>query len=422
MNIVTTASKVYVKPLVVMLTSLFENNKNRCINVYVLNTGYEKEEKEWIYSTLTNKKHRIILLKVDTNEFEGLLNTGSHYISVYFRLLAIKYLPKGITKYLSLGADTVINNNLDELYNIEFDDKLLVACSINSEEEILKRVHEGKQDPEDGGCFNADVVLYNLKRIREIYSLQNFIETIKSVEFSLDDQGILNYMFWDKTKYIDTKKYNNRGYDGISYDDIIIIHYSGLKPWEVYLSDDEINQFMNIKILNWLKGGSLNSFYMGMADIWWKYAKKTRIYMLLLEEKNIKTNFFMNTVRYEFLHTDKLMGRISGMALLAETTLKYGSISDCFYKKGINRCGLYGMGKAGQYVLKDLKEHDFEVVFYSDRKMYPEINVEYKKIEELKDIDIVLILCVMYDCEKIKNKLQKSINGNVILLSELLQK
>jgi hypothetical protein len=30
------------------------------------------------------------------------------------------------------------------------------------------------------------------------------------------DQGVLNYLFWDKAKYIDTPKYNNRGYRGIA--------------------------------------------------------------------------------------------------------------------------------------------------------------------------------------------------------------
>ncbi len=420
MNIATAINGKYAKYLLVMLQSLFKNNPNRPINVYVLNSGLGKTEQDMILDACKNPNHQIVFLEVDISLFDN-VRTMEFTVETYFRLAMLELLPIHVTRLLYLDVDIIVNASLDPLYDMTFEDQLIVACTHRKTEQELKEgIHLGTICPERGECFNAGVVLYNIEEIRGKYSFQDFEKVMQETDYYYD-QGVLNYLFWDKAIYIDTLKYNNRGYQGIDINDIVIIHYAAGNPWELWLSERELQELKGIELLDKKRDSTLNAYYMHLTSIWWDYAKETPVYDLLKYEREVKQDYFMRKiVREYFVPVNREIGRLRGTEMLINAVLKYGSIAECFCQQGVAGCAIYGLGKVGRYVLGDLKKNNFPVTCYIDRREYLEVSIPYRHVGEIEDISAPIIVCVMYDGEKIKKRLLERADTEVLLLSDML--
>lgn len=421
MNILTTASDDYFNPLAVMLTSLFCNNKNRAINVYILNSGYTMKQKEILFQLAINKKHKIILKKVEKDKFEGI--RWDNVTETAYKLLILEQLSKSMSRVLFIDADVIINKNLDIFYDTDFKNNVIMASGHNiSESKLKSQLKSGVLHPEYGECFNSGIILYNLEKLKHMYKFNDVINIARTINYKLGEQGIQNYLFWDKTLYVDSKIYNNRGYKGIPIEEVVFFHYAtNPRPWEISFTSEDIEFMSGLEVLKSEKYIFFTSFYADMIDIWWYYAKQSPVYETVLAKKEITQKFFEEKVVKDLLVSiNKDMKRLQLLASVTEIINRYGSISECLKSKGIKKCAIYGMGKAGQFVLNDLKRDHFTISYFSDQKNYPNLSIPYKTVDELKDEECPLIICVAYEQSSLKRKLTKKTRGKVILLSELL--
>ncbi|WP_026662625.1 glycosyltransferase family 8 protein [Butyrivibrio proteoclasticus] len=270
MNISLAFDNKYVPYAYVTLLSVFENNKDTDITIYVLQYDLTDEAKHKLEKLCNKYGNQIIYLFVDTSHFEGKLPTLQKWpVEVYFRLLLPDLLPEAVDRILYLDSDMIINSSLSELYDQDLDDYDMAACFdlylldtdlstfLYYRSDKLSDLFTSKK------YINSGCLLLNIDNLRKNYSIESYKAAAQELNNKIyaPDQDLINYVHRGRIKLIDSKKYNcpayiayreNRGDVNIVKKNVTILHFTGEKPW---------------------KGGS-HAHY-SIESIWWEYAYKT---------------------------------------------------------------------------------------------------------------------------------------------------
>jgi lipopolysaccharide biosynthesis glycosyltransferase len=247
MNILVTLDANYLKPLKVMLTSLFINNPGEKITTYLMHSSLTKEEIKEVENF--TKKHGQTLeeVRADPDLFSDAPVVKHFSVEMYYRLLAYKFLPESLDRILYLDPDILVINDLRKLYDEDINGYLYAAAY--HDRASVREINKIRLKPyEIDAYYNSGVLLMNLdeqrKRIKE-EELFEFVELNKK-KLILPDQDIINGLYSRKIKDIDETLYNfdARFYqyykltskNKIDMDYVInhtsIIHFCGKKkPW-----------------------------------------------------------------------------------------------------------------------------------------------------------------------------------------------
>lgn len=313
MNILCSTDRNFLYPTYVTMCSIVENHPSILIHFYLF-TGEDVslDDKEALKKYIESTGNTITYIDVNPNFYSNYIVCERFPIAAYYRLMAHEFLPETATRVLYLDVDIVVNKNIyDDFYCIDFEDKYLVATSHNPDPSyynILSSDLVNLESAAKGEFFNSGVLLMNLEKFRETnISLNDYDRAYKSCEEKnikvFYDQGLLNYMFYDKTIYLSSMDYNFRYSIPIDYKRRLdpkreykksIIHYTGMrqpyKPWDIRLTKDEIASFGNVPFSN--DYFFINSDLNDLFEIWWKYAEKTPVYDKITYECAIKTKWF----------------------------------------------------------------------------------------------------------------------------------
>ncbi len=269
-TIVFAPDENFVKYFGVALQSLIENSKNyEDYDIIVLEADISYKNKRLLYKMLPPN---FCLRFFNINECIK-QNFGNHSfkttaywsISTYYRLF-IPLIMQKYKKVLYCDSDLVFTENLQELFEIDFADKEILAVIdpispiISSELWLKKHFLEELHLSEPEKYFNAGVIMFNLANINHEQYFNKLCKIIAETKLVYLDQDILNILFEHKTKHISCK-WNYQWGINISrrnYDELIsgeyrkdfleaqekpaIIHYTtNKKPWflpyETYAHD-----------------------------------------------------------------------------------------------------------------------------------------------------------------------------------------
>lgn len=274
MNIAVATNISFLRYTYVMLTSLFENNRDSAINVYLLYRDIPDEHFSDFRDLSQKYKQKIHFTPVNETVFPGGLPQSDKWpVEIYFRLALPFILPKEISRILYLDADIIVCRSIKELYNSDFSGHSFCACEDTSsgklsetQNTLFSEICQG-----DFTYHNSGVLLMNLDKIRENYSLSFFLDKIAEKKDLLTafDQDLINYIFFGDFITLDRELYNlpARIYfnSGIGYDEVrkantSIVHFTGPKPWS---------------------GKNLRT---NIERIWWDYARLTPYYHSFLED------------------------------------------------------------------------------------------------------------------------------------------
>lgn len=424
MNIALMSSSEYSKYAFVMLKSLFISNEKYDITVYFL----YKELKENIIIELkdfTEKyNQKIEFIKVNLDDWKEFDINGLEP-EVYLEAMIPYVLPENIDRVLYLGIDIIVRKDLGELYFKNFEENYLIACThTGNTKKDIENIKTGICQPDTGDCFNSDVVVMDLTKLRKI-NLDEYIK-LKNHKFSYSVQGLLNYMFWDKTLYEDTKIWNNRLHE-CNIDEIAIMHFSAtIKPWDIIFDNgifDKINE-NNYFVTHFIYNQT--DFYKEKCIIWWEYAKGTPYYNIIQKEAEIRTNFFKK-VRHNWIsELDVLNKRVDSLSeknkKLSYLLVKMEEDKKWCQnvKERYSSIAIYGMGVVGDVLLKKCQESKLEVKYYIDQKNKC-INLPYKEINEIDESVGAIIICALYGIDEIKEKIKKYSNVKCISIIELFE-
>lgn len=255
MEIVCSTDNCYVMQTGIMLTSLFENNREADIRVHVLHNGIDSNSLALIERIAYDYGQKIKFYLVDETLFSAFpigrdgqnTHVGTSY-ATYYRLFLSELLPNDINRVLYLDGDIIVMDSLNELWTTDMHDKAIAAVpdSYNNKIEHYNRLRY----PQQLGYFNAGVLLINLDYWRTNNVVSAFCQYASARHDSLycHDQDILNYVFrdskivlplrynmlneyWFKTRHsVVSWEFDNQIHYGQQHP--AIIHFTGLpKPW-----------------------------------------------------------------------------------------------------------------------------------------------------------------------------------------------
>ncbi|MBE5847438.1 MAG: glycosyltransferase family 8 protein [Lachnospiraceae bacterium] len=270
MNVCTAANSKYVRYLYVMLFSLYQNNKG--IDLYILENDFTDEDKSLIEQLSLRYGNTVTFIHLNREDFNVLPTTYRYSIETYFRFKMIECLPENLDRILYLDVDLIIQGSVKELYDTDLGDNYFAACNCMMQPKLVPSKQKLFNRYDDLRYFNAGVMIWNLRRLRGNVCFEDFIRGGEKLNFDLPsvDQEILNYLYFDKTLYLNPYRYNYLVYrelsmekkekESINYDNVIIYHFCWYNPWQVGPKSET-------------------------HKIWWKYAKQTPFYIEFLEEQ-----------------------------------------------------------------------------------------------------------------------------------------
>lgn len=247
MNLLVTLDSNYIRPLKVMLYSLFINNPSGHFDVYLMHSSISDNDIKDLEGFVSNYRQNLFVIKIDNSYFQNAPVILHYTKEMYYRLLAYKFLPKKLDRILYLDPDILVINPINELYETELDGYLYAAAYHNVI--AVKEINRIRLYPyKINAYFNSGVLLMNLELQRKhidedkIYA---FIENNRS-KLILPDQDVINTLYSKQIKCLDEKLYN---YDTRFYKyykittnntcdmdfimkNTVILHFCGKKkPW-----------------------------------------------------------------------------------------------------------------------------------------------------------------------------------------------
>lgn len=207
----------YAMHLGICMVSILENNSDNFINMHILNNDISEinlnslKSLEGKYSNLKlnfydinnyfkkNDINDLIRNELENNDFYNLLG-----ISAFSRLFLEDILPLDIHKVLYLDADTLVLNNLAELFETDLEDNY-IAGVVDVMANITKYFY--KKDKKSTPFVNSGVLMINLDKWREIRFADLSIDLIKQYPDKnfLHDQNIINIICQGHVKLLNPK-------------------------------------------------------------------------------------------------------------------------------------------------------------------------------------------------------------------------
>lgn len=250
-NILCATDKNFVPYCGIMLTSLFENNKDELISVYLLvdDTVGEKDKDKYI-RLAKQYQQSINITHVDATTFEKYPVYNQQWTnSIYYRLLAAELLPTSIDKIIYLDADIIVTRSIREMWEVDVENYAVGAVI-----DIWapnKQVYERLNLKNDSQYFNSGSMVLNLKYWREHELSKQYMQYIKDnfEKLWFNDQDTLNGVLFDQ-KLMLSVTYNfqvlflkkslfdemtdEQKKDIIETKAPLIMHYSAsTKPWMI---------------------------------------------------------------------------------------------------------------------------------------------------------------------------------------------
>ncbi|MFP7481706.1 glycosyltransferase [Weissella paramesenteroides] len=313
-NVLFSGDKNVLKYLSVLMNSVIENVTDDVV-FHILYPKNDKDSVSIIESL--SKKFKIFGYGVDVELVKPLSNVAGNTwpSSAFFPLFAAQILPDSLDSVLVLDCDTLVVKNIDNLFNIKIDDKMVLATS-----SWIKGPAENYKPRKINYDFNSGVYIINLKKWRDQNINLNFWMSmqskLKAKKLTLFDQDLLNEAFSSsETKYIN-KSYNVNPskYDfakkSDEYDGIKILHFTNNKyfegkPWDLNLQKSDID---NSELKYYYK---IDSVIQEMVSFWWKFAEKSEFFDEFIHDASIRKNFYVKRAVSHFKREKILANKIS---------------------------------------------------------------------------------------------------------------
>ena len=212
-NILLTPSSAYFLPAIVVMMSAILHCKCPC-HFYVMESDWTEEQKGRCSDFIALYSGcEVNYITVDDNIFH-IFKPFKNTYSTYYKLLAHKYLPSSVKKILYLDPDTMIRKDIYDFYSIKFEDNYFIATN-----NLMEAPYKKNRDfhPEKSKLHllsntnsNPGVLIINTEKLRnddiDISTYENVLSEISDDNYWYEE-GLLNYLFTYKRKYVEAYKW-----------------------------------------------------------------------------------------------------------------------------------------------------------------------------------------------------------------------
>lgn len=341
MNIGLNITKDFVKYSYVLLMSIFENNRDYEVNVYIFSGNIEENDLAEMKKMAAIYDGNIILLTLKPNVISEIFKNPlpQHPIYMHTVYFMFQLLPNDVDRILVLDADMVVKKSLGELYETDFDDNYCICSNANCASEKNSFFQAFKEMKTD--LFTAACVLYNVSKIVKDFTFDDIADADAKVNEifgrSSEEFGFA-LLFKGKIKYVSEHKYGfyilpSTIYKFLGmtvqemkkmYDDVVVIHYHCAHPWVVSMVPTQ--------------------------KYWWEYAKKTPYY----------DEFHQQLLENEIINYEIELQKLASEEFLIDV------FENLFSKYVDKKIVLYGTGQKTQLLLRKLANYNFVGIIDND--------------------------------------------------------
>lgn len=258
LNILVQSSDYYAPIAGVMLTSLFENNKDiEKITVYLM-TGDMSEKNRTRFQALAEQYRRTIKFidaaKIDSFLDDHQLPKYRNSYAAYYKMFALEMIEDKLDRLIYLDADMVVTGSLIELITYDLGANTLGMCLDTVQLKYKKMIKCNSQF-----FYNTGMIVFDVKKWRETRCMNRIIEHITQVHaaYPVVDQDLMNIVFSNQittiplkyncitpifvyrdynflTQVFGTENYYSEKEVAAARDNPIILHFLpifGLRPW-----------------------------------------------------------------------------------------------------------------------------------------------------------------------------------------------
>lgn len=251
MNLLFSIDDSYVSHLETVLYSIKMNTPGQKFSIYVI-SDHRLAGQAQLTEFCQKLGMQFYPLVVDADDFANAPITARYPQTIYYRLLAHRYLPKDLKRILYLDADVLCINDLSPLYQTNLNGYLYASAihtNLTNTTEVINRIR--LQNFESRGYYNSGVLLMNLQAIRQDVHANDIFDYIRDHLLLLPDQDVLNALYGQRIKSVPDQLYNFDArklgvYQTISFgewnldwviNNTVILHYCGRdKPWKVNMN------------------------------------------------------------------------------------------------------------------------------------------------------------------------------------------
>lgn len=249
-NIVIVANEGYIQHAAVMLCSLFETNKNKEFDIFLLTDGILEQTQGRLQDLCTKYGSRLIVKMPEQELGTSLginlkeLPVGQWNTMMYYKLFMPVMLPQKCDRCLFLDVDMIINYDIDLLYNWNLDGAVIAAAEDMPDcIKIKERLHMQQTDK----YINSGVMVCDLKAWRAMESELPIFEYVKTVsDIIINEQDVIALYFKEQLTFLSIRWNMTTFYflrKPLIFDKYLpdlksaqrkpaIIHYSApIKPW-----------------------------------------------------------------------------------------------------------------------------------------------------------------------------------------------
>lgn len=278
----------------VMVTSLLENNTNS--NIFCVTSEIEENNKILLEDLVCKYESKIVF--IDERSINNIMNNRLINESAHIMFCHL-FLPKEVDRIIYISNDSIVNKNLQEIYELDFEDNYL---AVRGQSMVYDNNYKPGARPEKGQHFDSRFMVINVAKLRgsnieiKIEEALAYYTEINSV------QGLLNCIYKDSVKYIREMEYNfrysiyseaERNKINITFEPSVISYEkrdyffcgkNSFLPWNVNPDlqlEEEIKRIIcdipfelrNTYEINWK-----------IFRLWHHYAKKTSSYDIMISQ------------------------------------------------------------------------------------------------------------------------------------------
>lgn len=228
--------KQYVRHFLALLSSVFESTKKGGLHFHLIAPDVSIEQREGIETYIASHHARVEFYSFDQKVADELVLTGDWTPAVYYRLFFPLLVPVEAGRILYLDSDTLVLNDLSELFHEDMEGYPVAAVyDVYVQEQRLIGVAEGNY-------FNSGVLLIDLQKWREQNITEKTLDYLKQYPQKIlyVDQCGLNAVLKGNWKHLSARY--NLLYSYIPQDisngdlqrfisDKVIVHFTIHRPW-----------------------------------------------------------------------------------------------------------------------------------------------------------------------------------------------
>lgn len=213
MNIMIVTNSAYLKSTYIMLYSLFLQHHQEKMNIYLPYEDISENELAELTAFVESYAGKKICPLYVGEEFKTKVHSRNGInVETYYRILGINLLPESVERTLYLDVDMVIRGSLNALYETKLGNAAFAVCE--DIYGIINGFHAANKRrlliPEEYSYFNAGVMLYNVKFLRDTGAVEKILDNIYQnyERYEYNDQDVMNEMYYDNLVYVGWDEYN----------------------------------------------------------------------------------------------------------------------------------------------------------------------------------------------------------------------